>query len=137
MSIRKDYTTIAPNIMSDYIATCLLSNPKKCQEILELNKTKIQQSYSFFESWAQEFKDIFTWTRPEAGAMVYIKYSLPITSRDLMQKILQDKNILIVAGDDYDMENHIRMGLGLEINDLKIALSRVAEVIREIRANIS
>jgi aspartate/methionine/tyrosine aminotransferase len=64
--------------------------------------------------------------------MVYIKYSLPVKSRDLMQKILQDKNILIVAGEDYDMENHIRIGLGLEENDLKIALEKIAEVIREI-----
>lgn len=137
VSIRKDYTTIAPNIMSDYIATCLLSNPVKCQEILELNKTKVQQSYATFENWAQEFKEIFEWKRPEAGAMVYVKYSLPIRSRDLMKKILQDKNILIVAGEDYEMENHIRIGLGLEINDLKIALEKIAEVIREIHANIS
>lgn len=137
VSIRKDYTTIAPNIMSDYIATCLLSNPTKCQEILELNKTRVQLSYFIFETWAQEFKEIFEWKRPEAGAMVYVKYSLPIKSSDLMQKILQDKNILIVAGEDYDMENHIRIGLGLESKDLKIALEKIAEVIREIRANIS
>ena len=135
--IRKDYTTIAPSIISDYIATCLLSNPLKCQEILELNKSKVQQRYAVFEEWAQEFKDIFEWEKPEAGAMVFIKYSLPIKSKDLMQKILQDKNTLIIAGEDFGVESHIRIGIGLEVNDLKIALSRVAEVIREIRSNIS
>ena len=134
VSIRKDYTTIAPNIMSDYIATCLLSNKDKCQRILALNRDKLQQSYAIFENWAQEFKDIFIWKKPEAGAMVYIKYSLSIKSSDLMQKILQDKNILIVAGDDYGMDNYIRIGLGIEIEKLEIALAKVAEVIREVRA---
>ncbi len=133
VSIRKDYTTIAPNIMSDYIATCLLSNKTKYLKILAKNQATLQQSYQVFENWAQQFKDIFEWKRPEAGAMVYIKYSLPIASKDLMQKILQDKNILIVAGDDYDMENHIRIGLGIETNKLKIALEKIAEVIRKIR----
>ena len=61
------------------------------------NQVTLQQSYQVFENWADEFKDIFEWKRPEAGAMVYIKYSLPIKSKDLMQKILQDKNILIIA----------------------------------------
>jgi aspartate/methionine/tyrosine aminotransferase len=135
VSIRKDYTTIAPNIMSDYIATCLLTNRERCQKILDLNKASVQSSYAIFESWAQEFKDIFKWQRPQAGAMVYVKYSLPIKSKDLMQKILQDKNILIVAGDDYDMENHIRIGIGLGAKDLKIALDKIGEVVREIRAN--
>ena len=135
--IRKDYTSIAPSVISDYIATCLLSNPVKCQEILELNKSKVQQRYAVFEEWTQEFKDIFEWEKPEAGAMVFIKYSLPITSKNLMQKILQDKNTLIIAGEDFGVESHIRIGIGLEVNDLKIALSRVGEVIREIRANIS
>ena len=132
VSLRKDYTTIAPNIMSDYIATCLLSNQEKYQEILEINRKRVQQNYMIFEAWAQEFKDIFEWKKPEAGAMIFIKYSLPIKSRDLMQKILQEKNILIVAGEDYNMEYYIRIGLGIGENDLKIALSRIAEIIREI-----
>ena len=134
VSIRKDYTTIAPNIMSDYIATCLLSNQSKYLKILAKNQVTLQQSYQVFENWADEFKDIFEWKRPEAGAMVYIKYLLPIKSKDLMQKILQDKNILIIAGDDYEMENYIRIGLGIETDKLKIALEKIAEVIREIRS---
>jgi aspartate/methionine/tyrosine aminotransferase len=132
LCLRRDYVTIAPNIVSDFIATRLFENPLKYEEILLKNRREVQESFAIFENWAKDFDGILEWTRPEAGAMVYVRYHLPISSRDLMQKILKEQNVLIVAGEDYGIENYIRIGVGTRKDDLKIALERVGEVLNTI-----
>jgi len=127
-----DYTTIAPNKLSDFIATKVLSDESLCMNILREHQRKLKINLEIFTEWSKQFKDILSWKPPYGGAMIYVKYKLPISSRELMLRILQEQNVLVVAGDDYSMEAYLRIGLGIPSEDLGPALKRVGVVLNSL-----
>jgi aspartate/methionine/tyrosine aminotransferase len=49
---------------------------------------------------------------PEAGAICFLKYKADIPSVELFERILKNKNTLIVPGSYLGMEGYIRIWLG-------------------------
>jgi len=61
--------------------------------------------------------------------MAFIRYAHGISSALLVDKIHKEKSVLIVPGAHFGMENFLRLGYGVETEDLKAALARVSEVL--------
>jgi len=119
-----DYTTIAPGALSDRLACAALA-PARRTELLNRTRTIIRANLPVIEHWLGEHAPAFTWIRPEAGAIVYVRYHYPINSTELATRARNEKSVLLVPGDHFGMDGFLRLGFGERPDYLKQGLERV------------
>lgn len=61
-----------------------------------------------------------------------MRYNLDINSTELINKLREEKNVLLVPGDHFEMDRYIRFGYGDEKEYLKKALERVEQGLKEL-----
>jgi aspartate/methionine/tyrosine aminotransferase len=128
----KDYTTITISALSDKLAQIALS-PQKRDFILERTRTIIRANFSILESWMDKQKGLFHCTPPKAGAIAFPRYNLDINATELAHRIREEKSVLIQPGDQFEVDFHIRFGLGEEAEFFRTALDLVGEILADIR----
>jgi aspartate/methionine/tyrosine aminotransferase len=131
---RHDYTTLTPGMVSDRLAA-LAMLPDVRESILTRTRTIIRENYPSLESWLGAHGDVFTWARPRAGAIQYAKYDLPISSTKLVERIREQRSVLLVPGDMFGLGKGIRFGFGYDIERTMKALALVDEVLAEVGAS--
>ncbi len=128
---RHDYTTLTPNMVSDRLAA-LAMLPDVRESILTRTRTIIRENYPSLEAWLRTHEDILSWARPVAGAIQYAKYDLPVSSSALVERIREERSVLLVPGDMFGLKKGIRFGFGYDIEQTMKALALVDEVLAEI-----
>jgi aspartate/methionine/tyrosine aminotransferase len=121
-----DYTTISISAVSDRLARIALSSPNR-ENILERSRSIIRKNYSIIQEWFQKQQGLFHCVPTEAGAIVLARYNLDIDSLELINRLREQKSVLLVPGAHFEMGRYIRFGFGDEEAYLKAALARVEE----------
>jgi hypothetical protein len=119
---RKDYTTIFPGVLSDLLARRALALRDR---ILERTRGILRANYPTLGAWLSERKDRFHVVPPRAGAIAYVRYSLPINSTELVTRLKDEESVLLVPGDQFGMDGYLRIGFGNEPEDLRRGLARI------------
>jgi aspartate/methionine/tyrosine aminotransferase len=130
-----DYTTIAPGTLSDTLARIALS-PRGRARCLERTRNICRENFPLFRSWMESHGALFRMVEPRAGAIAYVRYNLPINSTELIQRLLQEKSVLVVPGDHFGMDHYLRVGYGPPPDYLRQALDLVHEVVESIAAKV-
>ena len=123
---RHDYTTIAPAALSDTMARRALASPRRIA-VLARTRTILNTNFPIIASWLDERVSSFSYARPEAGAIVYVRYRQPINSSALVTKLREERSVLIVPGDHFGMDGYLRVGFGEDEAYLRRALARIAD----------
>lgn len=126
-----DYTTISVSALTDHLATRVLE-PDRRQKILKRTRDILNNNLPVLENWLNGFNGLFSYLPPQAGAILFARYNLQINSTELVEKILKEKSVLLVPGDHFELDQHLRFGYGSSQDYLKRALDRVAEVISSL-----
>ena len=126
-----DYTTIAPGAASDFLARMALE-PERRARIIERTRSVIRRNYPVLESWLGK-QGCFEWAAPDAGAICYAKYDLPIGSLELAERLRDEESVLIVPGIHFGMEGYVRIGFGNDRPTLDDGLARISRFIAKIR----
>ena len=129
---RKDYTTISPGELTDRLAALALS-PHVRTRLLERTRSFIRSGWEIVEEWL-EAQGCFHWHTPEAGAICFARYDLPIESADLAERLRVEKSLLIVPGAHFEMGPYVRIGFGLPQAELRKALARFGEMLESVVA---
>lgn len=122
----KDYTTITISALSDRLARIALAPANKAK-ILERTRNIIRTNFSILESWMKKQHGLFHCVPPKAGAIAFPRYNLNINSTELGHKIREEKSVLIQPGDQFEVDFHIRFGLGEDKEYFSKALSLIEE----------
>jgi hypothetical protein len=120
---RKDYLTISPGELTDHLATIAL-DPAVRPRVLERTQRYLRAGLDILEPWLRS-AGVFEYRAPEAGAICYARYSLPVNSSEFAEKLRADHSVLIVPGDHFSMDGYVRIGFGNEAAALRIALPRI------------
>lgn len=127
-----DYTTISVSALTDHLATRALQ-PERRRKLLERTRNILNTNLPFLEQWLKSFDGLFDYQAPQAGAILFARYHLKINSTELVEKVLKEKSVLLVPGDHFELDQHLRFGYGSNQTYLKAALDRVAEVLKKIK----
>ena len=122
-----DYTTIAPGALSDRLARVALQ-PERRDRLFERTRGILRRNFPLIEAWLTAAGG-FTWLKPEAGAIVYVKYSHAINSTALVTRLRQEKSVLIVPGDHFGMDGYLRLGFGEPPEYNRAGLDRLQELL--------
>jgi aspartate/methionine/tyrosine aminotransferase len=129
---RTDYTTISPGDLTDRLARIAL-DPAVRKQLLERTRGILHSTLHILEEWMAE-QDIFQWQSPEAGAICFARYELPIGSAVLAETLRVEHSVLIVPGTHFGLDRWIRFGYGLREDELRRALERVGRAIERMPA---
>lgn len=130
---RHDYTSIAPGTLSDRLASVALQ-PQTRAKILARTRRILHANLPVIMDWLDAHKDRFSYVPPEAGAIVYARYGGGINSTELVERLRVEKSVLIVPGDHFGMDGHLRIGFGSETRYLRDGLDRLADLLRSVPA---
>jgi aspartate/methionine/tyrosine aminotransferase len=119
-----DYTTIAPGALSDRLARVAL-NVDKRPVLLERTRGILRANLPVIEAWLRDHHPGFSWTSPEAGAIIYARYHYRVNSTELVTRLRVEKNVLVVPGDHFGMDGYLRLGFGERPHYLRDGLDRV------------
>jgi hypothetical protein len=128
---RHDYTTLTPSAVSDRLAAFAMV-PEVREAILSRTRAIVRANFPRLEAWLRTHDDIFEWARPDAGAIAYARYELPIKSFELIERIRTQRSVLLVPGDMFGLKKGLRFGFGYDIDHTLKGLSLVDEVLAEV-----
>lgn len=129
---RRDYTTIAPGALSDYLGRIALE-PERREAIFARTRAIIRRNLPVLESWMGAHQGLFSYVPPLAGAILFARYAMPIGSLALVEKLRVEKSVLIVPGVHLGLERHLRIGFGSDTDYLLRGLARIAETLAELQ----
>lgn len=121
---RKDYLTISPGALSDFLARKAL-RPVTRRRILERTRAILRQNYPVLEEWVRRRSTAFRMVPPRAGAIAYLRYAWRVGSIELVTRLRDQQSVLIVPGDHFGMDGYLRIGFGNEPEDLRSGLARI------------
>ena len=61
--------------------------------------------------------------RTAAGAIAFAEADLPITTRELVERVRQEQSVLLVPGEMFGIDNGIRVGFGYHVDETLDALA--------------
>jgi aspartate/methionine/tyrosine aminotransferase len=126
-----DYTTISPGALSDFLARRALA-PSHRARILARTRKILNENFPIMAGWLDAHGGLFSYTPPDAGAIVYVRYHHSINSTDLVNRLRERKSVLIVPGDHFGMDGYLRIGFGDDMDYLRSGLNRLDELLTEI-----
>ncbi len=127
----RDYTTIAPGMLSDYLGRIAM-DPNRREAIFSRTRDIIRRNLPVIEAWLRSHQGVFGYIPPEAGAIVFARYALPIGSIPLVDRLRTGKSVLVCAGDQFGMGRHLRFGFGSDSDYMLRGLQRIAEALAEM-----
>jgi aspartate/methionine/tyrosine aminotransferase len=125
-----DYVTIAPGALSDRLARVALA-PERRARLFERTRGILRRNLPLIEQWLNDAGG-FEWIRPEAGAIVYVRYHHPINSTVLVTRLREEKSVLIVPGDHFGMDGYLRLGFGEPPEYNRAGLDRLKELLASL-----
>lgn len=129
-----DYVTIAPGALSDRMARVALQ-PERRTRLFERTRGILRRNLPLIEDWLREVGG-FTWIKPEAGAIVYVKYDHPINSTELVTRLRVEKSVLTVPGDHFGMDGYLRLGFGEPPEYNRAGLERLRDLLASLPAAV-
>lgn len=125
-----DYVTIAPGALSDRLARVALT-PERRARLFERTRSILRRNLPLMEEWLREAGG-FHWIKPEAGAIVYVRYDHPINSTTLVTRLREEKSVLIVPGDHFGMDGYLRLGFGEPPEYNRAGLDRLRDLLSSL-----
>jgi aspartate/methionine/tyrosine aminotransferase len=129
--IRHDYLTTTPGFLNERLAAIAME-PVRREVILARTRKIIRNNLPLMEEWFDEYSHLFHYIRPDAGAIAYFEYDLPISSTALIDQLRKEKSVLLAPGDQFGLDKGIRVEFGYNIQRTLKGLALLEELVREI-----
>lgn len=126
--VRHDYTTLTPSMISDKLAAFAME-PAVRENIFSRTRAIIRANLPHLEEWIRRQGHVFSYARPAAGAIAYVKYDMPIASTELVDLVREERSVLLVPGDMFGLRKGIRFGFGYDIEHTMKGLARAEDLL--------
>ena len=128
----KDYTSIAPGALSERLARIALE-PARRHQILERTRKHLREQLPVVSAWVARHAEAgLHMVAPKAGAIAFVRYGVDIGSRDLTDRLREEKGLLVVPGEYFQMGRYVRIGYGGERREVEEGLKRFSELLSEL-----
>ena len=125
-----DYTTIAPSAISDRLARVALE-PARREQIIARTRMIVRANYPILRRWI-ETQNGLSHVPPEAGAIALVRVNRPIRSSELAERLRDERSVLVVPGEFFEMDGYLRIGFGSDPEYLTSALTLIGEFLATV-----
>jgi aspartate/methionine/tyrosine aminotransferase len=128
---RHEYTTISATMLANRLAAIALS-PQVRPRIIQRTRDYIRRGFPILDGWLESHEGTFSLVPPQAAAIAFVRYHLDVNSTELVERLMRDKSVLIVPGDHFGLDHHLRISFGLPPDYLRAGLDRIHQLITEL-----
>ncbi len=128
---RHEYTTITTTMLANKLAALALS-PEVRPKLMQRTRNYVRRGFSLLDDWLKMHSDTFDVVPPQAAAIAFVRYNLDINSTEFTERLRQEKSVLLVPGDHFGMDKHVRISFGPPPKYVQAGLNRVDELIAEL-----
>ena len=128
---RHEYATISATMLGNLLADAAL-DPVVRPRLVERARRLIRTGFEALSEGLAVHPGVFSVVPPQASAMSFVKYDLPIGSTDFAHRLLRDKGLLVVPGACFGLEHHFRFSSALPDDILREGLARLNALVADI-----
>jgi aspartate/methionine/tyrosine aminotransferase len=121
---RQDYITISATMLGNKLAAYALS-PEVMPRIVDRTRNYVRRGYDNFSRWCQERSEIFSHVPPQAAAIAFVRYKRDVNSSELVKRLINEQSTLVVPGDHFGLDQHLRISYGLAEDYVNEGLERI------------
>jgi len=118
----RDYTSLSPGGLSDYLACRTFENREK---ILERTRAISAENLATLRAFIAERGDLFSWVEPRGGLLGLLHYHLDLPSETVANRLAEEESVMLAPGSAFGMEGRLRIGLGTRPDRFIAGLERV------------
>lgn len=105
----RDYVSLSPSKISDEVARVAIEHR---EAILPRNGKIMQKNLQFARSWFAEHADLASWSEPRAALLAMMKYTAPVDSTTLADRLAKEARVMLAPGSTFGLEGYLRIGIG-------------------------
>ncbi len=128
----KDYTSIAPSRLSDYIASIVL-DPGNVDRLRSRAKSIVTQNLDFFKEMLSGNEDLLKPYWPKAGAYVFAEVPWVKDTLQLAYRLYEEYGILANPGECFELPGYLRIGVGQQPGDFRHNLTELLAALGRLR----
>lgn len=121
---RHEYASISASDMSMRLTSAALVPEVRAKLTLRA-RTLIRRGFDTLASSIATRPEIFSVVPPQASAMSFVRFQLPIRSEELVKRLLHEEDMLVVPGAHFGRENYFRFSSALPEAHLKKGLTKL------------
>jgi aspartate/methionine/tyrosine aminotransferase len=128
---RHEYATIAATMFSMKLADAALEECAR-EKLRARARLLIRRGFETFTAALNEHPGVFSVVPPQASAMSFVKFDLPVKSAEFARRLLKEEDVLIIPGSRFGVEDHFRFSSALLEDHLKAGLIRFNSLVGRI-----
>jgi len=101
--------------------------------LIQRARDYIRNGFAMLEDWMAAHEGRFTLVPPQAAAIAFVRYNLDVNSTAFVNRLMREKSVLLVPGDHFGLDHHLRISYGLPPDYLRAGLDRVHALITELQ----
>jgi aspartate/methionine/tyrosine aminotransferase len=125
----RDYVSLSPSKISDLVTTALINNR---DAIFPRNRKIMRENLECARAWFAENADLATWQEPRAALLAMMRYSAPVDSLTLADRLAAEAKVMLAPGSAFGLEGQLRIGIGQRQDIFAEGLRRAGELLRSI-----
>ncbi len=128
---RHEYSAISTTMLANKLAAIALS-PQVRPRLIQRTRDYIRRGFPILDGWLESHEGTFSLVPPRAAAIAFARYHLDVNSTELVERLIHEKSVLIVPGDHFGLDHHLRISFGLPPDYLRAGLDRIHQLIVEL-----
>jgi aspartate/methionine/tyrosine aminotransferase len=131
---RHEYASIAASMMSMELAAQALA-PAARDAITARARGLIRRGFETLQAALEAHPGVFSVVPPQASAMSFVKFDLPLSSDEFASRLLAEEDVLVIPGSRFGVEGHFRFSSALPDAHLRAGLARLNELTARVLAS--
>jgi aspartate/methionine/tyrosine aminotransferase len=123
-----DYSTIAPTTLSAIFAERAL---RQRERLIARARAIVREGWPVLRDWAQT--NGFSVVPPAAGAIAFVRRDLGMPSAEFVDRLIREQSTMLVPGEHFLLDGHLRVGFGMPRDQLTGGLARVSALLARVR----
>jgi aspartate/methionine/tyrosine aminotransferase len=128
---RHEYATLACTRLANRLAEVALS-PAVRSRLLERTRRYVRRGFEQLAAWLAGLDGLFDVEPPAASAVALVRCHAAVSSLDLVDRLIREQSVLVVPGEHFGVERHVRIGFGTPSDYLAAGLERIAALARTL-----
>ncbi len=129
---RHEYAVVSTTMLSNRLATVALSSSVRPQ-LLARTRGLIRQGYELLAHSLAVHEGVFSVIAPQASALLFVCYDLPMGSTQFADELRRTHSVLVVPGDAFGLDKHLRIQYALPPDYLRNGLQRLNQFVADHR----
>lgn len=130
---RHEYATVSASMLGNRLAEIAL-RPDVRPKLIERTRGLIRHGFGVLQEILAVHPGVFSVVPPMASALSFVHYDLQLDAAAFVDRLRAEKSVLVVPGDCFGLDRHLRISFALPEPYLREGLGRMNDLVGDILA---